>query len=234
MHFRSGKDHERAAWSKLRLHPIDMTLRKLAYLTLLLLVAAPASAQVLRLNLYGGYTFRDRFPLGGTYQGFTWREGAINESAHFGGGLEYEFRPNKAIEVYYQMQPTTGYIETSLGRFTTDVTANYLMLGGLGYAPFNDKLKGFGGLLVGAGWASSDAGSSTKFAWGGRLGLMISPSERVGIKLGAQVLSPIQGASGGLYLGAGTGGVSTGAGISTYSSIYQFGFFGALTFSFPQ
>ena len=47
------------------------------------------------------------------------------------------------------MQPTTGYIETSLGRFTTDVTANYLMLGGLGYALFNDKLKGFGGLLVG-------------------------------------------------------------------------------------
>ena len=33
---------------------------------------------------------------------------------------------------------------------------------------------------------------STKFAWGGRLGLMISPSEQVGIKLGAQVLSPIK------------------------------------------
>ena len=66
------------------------------------------------------------------------------------------------------------------------------------------------------------------------VGLMISPNERFGIKLAAQVLSPVQGASGGLYLGAGTGGVSTGAGISTYSSIYQFGFFGALTFSFPQ
>ena len=218
----------------MRLHLAVMTLRKLAYLTIFLAVAAPASAQVLRLNLYGGYTFRDRFPLGGAYGGFTWQEGAINESAHFGGGLEFEVRPNKAIEIYYQMQPTTGYVQTSLDRYTTDVTANYLMLGGLGYAPFNDNLKGFGGLLVGAGWATSDAGSSTKFAWGGRLGLMISPSERVGVRLGAQLLSPVQGASGGLYVGAGTGGVSTGAGVSTYSTIYQFGFFGGLAFSFPQ
>lgn len=211
-----------------------MTLRKFAYLTLLLLVAAPASAQVIRLNLIGGYTFRDRFPLGGTYQGFTWREGAINDGAHFGGGLEFEVRPNKSVEIYYQMQPTTGEIQTSVDRYSTDVTVNYLMLGGLGYQPFSENLKGFGGLLVGAGWANSDWGSSTKFAWGGRLGLMISPSERVGIKLGAQLLSPVQGASGGLYVSGGTGGVNTGAGISTYSTIYQFGFFGGLTFSFPQ
>lgn len=192
------------------------------------LVGIEAAAQTMRINLYGGYTFRDRFPIGGSYPGYgnawTYQEAAINESAHFGGGLEFELRPNQAIEIYYQNQPTTGYIRTNLEEFDTDLTVNYAMLGGLGYKPFNDIVQGFGGLLLGAGWVDSDFGSSTKFAWGGRLGVLISPNERFGIRLGAQLLSPIQGAGGGVYFG--TGGA--GAGVSTYSTIYQFSFMGGV------
>jgi hypothetical protein len=50
--------------------------------------------------------------------------------------------------------------------------------------------------------------------------------EKFGIKLQAQLTSVSQGAGGGLYFGTGGAGV----GLSTYSSIYQFGLGGGLTF----
>jgi len=68
--------------------------------------------------------------------------------------------------------------------------------------------------------------TASKFAWGFRLGTNIWASEKVGIKLQAQLLSISQGAGGGLYFG--TGGV--GAGVSSYSSVYQFQLGGGLTF----
>ncbi|MEZ4738294.1 MAG: hypothetical protein R2818_02815 [Flavobacteriales bacterium] len=100
---------------------------------------------------------------------------------------------------------------------------HYVMLGGLGYKPFSPAVSGYGGVNLGVGFISGDA-SATKFAIGGKLGLMFNASSTVGIKVGAQVLSAVQGAGGGFYFG--TGGAS--AGVSTYSSIYQFGFTGGL------
>jgi hypothetical protein len=180
-----------------------------------------AQAQAVRLNAYGGYTFADKFNFSG-YYGYD--QARIDESGHWGGGLEIEIRPRKAIEIYYQSQPTTGrLLGPSLDDYTKDMTVSYLMLGGLGYAG-NDKIKGFGGLMLGAAFFNSDGVNSTKFGIGGRLGLLISPNQKIGIRLGAQVLSAVQGAGGGFYFG--TGGA--GAGVSTYSSLYQFGVFGGL------
>jgi hypothetical protein len=62
------------------------------------------------------------------------------------------------------------------------------------------------------------SGSATKFAWGFRGGVLLNASEKIGIKLSASLLSAVQGAGAGVYLG--TGGA--GAGVSTYSSMYQF------------
>ena len=69
--------------------------------------------------------------------------------------------------------------------------------------------------------------SATKFAWGFRLGANIWASEKMAIKLQGQLISAVQGAGGGLYFG--TGGAS--AGVSTYSSMLQFGLGGGLTFA---
>jgi hypothetical protein len=200
----------------------------LSFSTLLLLGGA-AHAQTLRLNGYGGYTFKDRFNLSGSYNGYSYNNGAINASAHFGGGLEVLVTETKGFEIFYQNQPTTGYLEYGPVKRETPVSANYLMLGGVGYAPFGDRVSGYGGLGIGAGWFTSDFGSGTKFAWGARLGLMINFTESVGIKLGTQLFSPVQGTGGGLYFG--TGGVS--AGVSPYSTVYQFGFTGGLSFTLP-
>jgi hypothetical protein len=190
------------------------------------------SAQNVRVNLFSGYTFQDKFPVGGTYYGYTYSEGVIEEGAHFGGSIEFEARRNKAIELLYQNQPTTAYYKGSSGLLETnkyDVSVNYIMLGGLHYAPFSPLVHGYGGFNIGAGFLTGDA-TATKFAWGGKLGLLLNASEKVGIKLGAQLLSPVQGAGGGFYFGTGGAGV----GVSTYSSIYQFAFTGGLCFTFDK
>ncbi|MBL7982532.1 MAG: hypothetical protein JNL52_12070 [Flavobacteriales bacterium] len=204
--------------------------------TLLIVLAANLSivglqAQNVRLNFFGGYTFQDRFPIGGSYLGYTYNEARIAEGQHYGGSIEFDVRPNKAVELLYQTQSTQGYLQGSgfneFGPY--DISLHYIMIGGLGRLPFSDAVSGYGGLNMGCGWMTGDH-NATKFAWGGKLGLQINLSSTVGIKAGAQLLSPVQGFGGGFYFG--TGGAS--AGVSTYSTIYQFAFTGGLCFTFDR
>jgi hypothetical protein len=184
-------------------------------------------AQQLRINAFGGYTFQDRFPIYGSYAGYSFSEGRVAAGAHYGGGLEYELRPNTAVELFYQAQPSEGFLRTSFVEYGPyDITVHYVMLGGLHYLPFSKVVHGYGGLNMGCGFSTGE-GNSTKFAWGGKLGLRIDASDKVGVKLGAQLLSPVDQVGGGLYFG--TGGVS--AGVSTYSTVYQFGLTGGLVFT---
>jgi hypothetical protein len=178
------------------------------------------AAQHLRLNGYGGYTFADKI----SFSGYGYDDAKLEDSPHYGFGLEVEVRPLTAVEIYYQWQPTTGRLLGALSSYETDVTVSYLMLGGLRYAG-KEKVKGFGGLMVGAAFFNSEDVDATKLGVGLRGGVLISPNPKVGLRLGVQLLSVVQGASGGFYFG--TGG--SGAGVSTYSSIYQFGLFGGLS-----
>jgi hypothetical protein len=68
--------------------------------------------------------------------------------------------------------------------------------------------------------------SATKFAWGIKAGVNVWASEKVGIKLQASLLSAVQAVGGSVYFG--TGGA--GAGVSGFSSFYQFVLGGGLTF----
>jgi len=94
------------------------------------------------------------------------------------------------------------------------------------------KAEPYGGFMLGMAIIDTEnpennsSQSATKFAWGLRLGSNIWVSEKVGIKLQAQLLSVPQGAGGSLYFG--TGGA--GAGVSTYSTVLQFVLGGGLTF----
>ena len=100
----------------------------------------------------------------------------------------------------------------------------------------NGKIEGFGGLLAGIALVnvedptSGREASTDKFAWGARLGANFWASEKIGIKLQAQLLSVAQATGGGLYFGTGGSGVA----VSSYSTIYQFGLGGGLTFRFGQ
>jgi opacity protein-like surface antigen len=160
-------------------------------------------------------------------------------------GLEYKL-PNttKAFELQYLRQDTQApitYLDEGIGGGNVqsadfDLASNWIMANGTNYIPVSDIVEPFVGLGIGMviydvtnpRTGNSDGG--TKFAWGLRGGSNFWVSESVGIRIQASLLSAVQGAGGGLYFG--TGG--TGAGVSTYSTIYQFGFDGGLVFKFPR
>jgi hypothetical protein len=208
------------------------------FLTILLMVACNLLfAQGVRINLYGAYVFDDHFEAyGDTYNYY---KGTIEGGFQWGAGIEYSIHDTYGIELLYQRQDTHAPTTWQTGQFvgaTTDelsLSNNYIMLAGNRRVIKSEgKVEGYAGLMAGmaiidvANESGSRSESFSKFAWGLRLGVNIWASEKVGIKLQTQLLSAVQAAGGGAYFG--TGG--TGVGVSTYSTIYQFGLGGGLTF----
>jgi opacity protein-like surface antigen len=200
-------------------------MKKGPFILVLLLAASIAYAQpTVTLLTFGGYTFPDEFD---TEYGF----GKIQDGFQWGAGLEFGLTETAAVELFYQGINTEAYYDSDLGRrLDGTVGANYAMIGGTKYAPLSDKVSGFGSLDIGVGWFNPstelESESVTKFSWGGRLGVRFMASEKVSLRIHAQLLSPVQWAGGGFYFG--TGGA--GAGVSTGSTIYQFNLGGSLNF----
>lgn len=203
---------------------------------LLLCFFIPAISQTTRLNGYAVYVFDDRFD--SYYDNSNYYEGQFKGGLQWGVGLEYLPQPSTGIELVYLNQQTTALTTYAypglVGVKTTnfDVGFNWVMLAGNRYMRKpGSKVEGFGGPMIGAAFINVDnpdngaENSATKFAWGLKLGANIWASEKIAIKLQGQLLSAVQGAGGGLYFGTGGGG----AGVSTYSSMYQFGLGGGLT-----
>jgi hypothetical protein len=189
-----------------------------------LVAAATAWAQPsITLLTFESYTFADQFDT-------EYGTGKIQDGFQWGGGLEFGLTDNAALELIYQNIKTDVSYQGFDNRYNGKVGINYIMLGGTRYAPLNDKISGFGTVDMGAAWSNPDASldseSVTKFAIGGRLGLRIQASEKVSLRLHAQLFSPVQWAGGGFYFG--TGG--SGAGVSTGSTIWQFNLGGSLNF----
>jgi hypothetical protein len=201
-----------------------MIMRTTVALAALILLAGGISAQDLRINLTGGYIFRDRFPLTTTLGVL---EATIREAPVFGGGLEYLVNEDYGMELYYMGMPTVGSLRDRSQRYSEDLMVNYIMAGGVRYAPFAERVKGFGGVSLGIALFEGETVSRAYAAWGLRGGVLINATERIGLRIGAQLHSPIEAVGGGLYIG--TGG--TGGGVQTYSTIYQFGFVGGLSFT---
>jgi opacity protein-like surface antigen len=175
--------------------------------------------QAITLLTFGSYTFADKFY---TEDGY---EGKVQDGFQWGGGLEFAPNDNIAVELIYQQLDTDGYINYPGAQDVGNVHLSYIMLGGTHYQPVSEKVSGFGTLDLGLGLASTDVTDTyEKFAWGGRLGLRIAPSEKVSIRLHAQLLSMVQAVGAGFTIG--TGGA--GAGVSGFSSFYQFNLGGSL------
>lgn len=180
-----------------------------------------AHAQSVRANLIGGYVFRDRFPLY-TTQGAV--EATIVEAPVFGGGLEYLARENYGLELYYAGMPTEGSLRALGFRYAERVHVAYVMGGAVRYGDIGGRARAFGGASLGIASFDGETVHRAYAAWGLRGGVELAAADRVGIRVGAQLHSPIEAVGGGLYIG--TGG--SGGGVQTYSTIYQFGFFAGL------
>lgn len=175
------------------------------------------------LLTFESYTFADKFDT-------EYGTGKIGDGFQWGGGLEFGFTETAAVELIYQNMKANVDYQGFNGRYSGNVGLNYIMLGGTRYAPFSDKVSGFGTANLGVGWSNPDESlrseSVTKFSIGGRLGVRIQATEKVSLRLHAQLFSPVQWAGGGFYFG--TGG--SGAGVSTGSTIWQFNLGGSLNF----
>ena len=173
------------------------------------------------LLTFQSYTFPDRFQT-------EFGDGRVEDGFQWGGGLEIGLSEYNAIELIYQRMATDAQYQGFDGRYDGRLYVNYVMLGGTRYLPFNDRISGFGSLNVGMGIfnpsSSLESENIVKFAWGGRLGLRVAASDRLSLRVHAQLMSPVQWAGGGFFLG--TGG--SGAGVSTGSTIFQFNLGGSV------
>jgi hypothetical protein len=198
---------------------------------------APAFTPHLRLNVHTLYAFDD--DVDSYYSSSNYFYGTIKGGFEWGGSLEYMMMPSQSIELSYlrldSNAPMTYYdFNANRDKTTTfDVASNYILIGSNRYFSMNPKIEPYAGLQAGMAvfdvkdQNSDKNGNSTKFAWGLKLGVNIWATEKVGLKMQAGLLSAVQSAGGGLYFG--TGGA--GAGVSTYSSFYQFNLGGGLTFN---
>lgn len=206
------------------------------------LFSSAVSAQGFRLNAYGNYVFDDK--VDSYYSGTNYFNGTIKGGFQWGAGLEFRLKEYYGLELMYMRQDTHVPVEyydynavvPGVKNANLDLGINYIMLGGARTFHPSEKVEPYGGFMLGMAIIDAknpDKGtsnSSTKFAWGLRLGANIWTSGRLGIKLQTQLLSVPQGASGGLYFG--TGGA--GAGVSTYSTMLQFVLGGGIAIKMGQ
>lgn len=196
-------------------------------------ITVSAQLQGIRLNGYSAYVFDNSFDT--YYTSNQYLRGKIKGGFQWGVGLEFLPSEDYGIELVYYRQDTKAPISYDYGSGVADrevdLGVNYIMAGGVRYLNnTGGKLEPYGGLLLGAVIFSNknpegnEESSYVKFGWGARLGVNIWATEKVGLKLQAQLLSAVQGFGGGLYLG--TGGA--GAGVSSYSTLMQFGIGGGL------
>ncbi len=182
-----------------------------------------AQQGAVRLLTFGGYTFADKVDFSNGY-------GKISDGFQWGAGVEIGISPVNAFELIYQRMDAEGMVVPFFGdREEADLGITYVMIGGTRYVPVSDLIRGFASFDAGLAVFTPkdlDRSNVTKFAWGLRAGMEVSPGDLASLRIHAQLMSPVQAVGGGFYLG--TGG--SGAGVSTYSTIYQFNLGGSLIF----
>lgn len=217
-------------------------MKKLLFsLALVICFNLTSIAQELRLNTYAGYVFADK--VDSYYSSTSYFEGKIQENLRWGLGIEYKIDDSKAFELQYLRQDTQvplTYLDAGLGSDVKstefDLALNWIMLNGTNYIKVNETVEPFIGGGIGMAIfdvSNPDNGNSeggTKFAWAIRGGSNFWVSESIAVRIQANLMSAVQSVGGGIYFG--TGG--TGAGVSTYSTMYQFGFEGGLVFLIPR
>jgi hypothetical protein len=187
-----------------------------------------------RANAFATYVFDDK--VDSYYSSTDYYEGTIKGGFKWGLGIEYVLPNLLGVGVNYYRQDTEApmnYYNNGVKNKDFDLGASWLMATFTRYVR-KKNFEPYLGAELGAVFYNLDNpdsgsdGSGTKFAWGLNLGSNIFFSEKFGLKLQMDIHSASQAVGGGMYFG--TGGV--GAGVSSYSTIYQFGLGGGLVYRF--
>jgi hypothetical protein len=193
----------------------------------------------LRLNGYAIYAFDDNH-VESYYSSSQYFSGEVKGGFQYGGGLEIMAGPDYGLEFTYlrldsKSDMTYNYNNPVDQHTTFDIAQNWIMAGGNRYVKINPKAEPYFGMMLGMNVFNVDdqkghSDGATKFAWGLKAGANIWASEKVGLKLQATLLSAVQAIGGGVYFG--TGGA--GAGVSGFSTYYQFSLGGGLVFNLAK
>ncbi len=159
----------------------------------------------------------------------------MDNAAQFGGILSVEVRPGVLGEFSYTRSKTTAQLDKFVGeKLKYDMAIDYFQLGGV-----KELSKGpvvpFGMASIGVTWfnmQSHDVSDHVSFsaALGG--GLKFFFNDRLGIRLQGRLLMPMYFSGGGLFLGIGSGGPSSGVSVNTGFLTVQGDFSGGLIFRF--
>ena len=187
-----------------------------------------------RLHGYALYAFADNH-VDSYYSDIDYFEGKIEGGFQYGGGLEVLPAPAIGVEFTYlrlDSKAPMEYYNDGIQYTDFDLAQNWLFLGFNKYIPVNPKFEPFAGVQLGMDILNvenpdnGNSGSETKFAWGFKAGAHVWVNEKVGLKLQLGLMSAVQAMGGGIYFG--TGGA--GAGVSGFSTYYQFNLGGGLVF----
>ena len=217
-------------------------MKKITLILLLVMTTTIAFAQSssVRLNLYSSYVFDDGFDVYNDAN--TYFNGTVKGGLQWGGSIEYLPHPAYSVELMYLNRsvdvPATfkfGVTEPMRNE-TFDMSLNYILAGfNRLQASSSGKVEGYVGLLLGAvisdveSPSTGKSSSNTDFTWGGKLGLNYWVSDKIGIKLQTQVLAAAKVTGGESYWSY-WGPVY----LNEYSSMWQFGLGGGLTFRFGK
>ena len=193
-----------------------------------------SSGPSVRIHGYTTYAFDDNH-VDSYYSNTDYFKGKIKGGFQYGGGIEVKPFPAAGIEVTYlrlDSKAPMEYYNGGIRNTDFDVAQNWILLSFNKYVPVNPKIEPYAGAQIGMDIFNihnpdlSNTITATKLAWGIRAGVNVWANEKVGIKLQASLLSPVQALGGGFYFGSGGGG----AGISGFSTYYQFNIGGGLVF----
>ncbi len=196
--------------------------------------AQSADGPQVRLHGYALYAFDDNY-VGSYYSTTSYFDGKILGGFQYGGGLEVMPYPAAGVEVSYlrlDSKAPMEYFDDGIVNTTFDLAQNWVMLSFNKYVPNNGKVEPYAGMQVGMDIfniynpGTGSSGNATKFAWGIKGGVNVFASEKVGLKLQLSLLSAVQAVGGSFYFGSG----GTGAGLSGFSTYYQFNIGGGLVF----
>jgi hypothetical protein len=184
-------------------------------------------AQSVEVTPFGGYVF------GGNMQG-DYGDVHINGNAQYGGMISFAVSRVMDVDLIYNRSDTRAqvnyfaggpYVQTYLD---IPISINYMQVGFTKNFRVNPTVSPFVGLNIGAcDFApKEDYSDAWFFSVGINAGAKVYFSKRIGLRLQAQGFVPVQGTAFSMFVG--TGGSS--AGVSVYSTLFQFGFTGGLIF----
>lgn len=206
-------------------------MRKYIFLfAALICVPFVLKAQNVEITPFGGYVFPGTMQAEGGDVRFL-------GNAQYGGMISIGVSRVMDIDLIYNRIDTKAEINiynwnTSYSYDQVPLSINYMMVGFTKNFRVNPVVSPFIGMSLGATlfYPKEQDNSNYQDAWffaaGLNGGAKIYFSKRVGLRLQAQMLVPVQGA--GFYMFAGYGG--SGGGVSVYSTLVQFGFTGGLIF----